>query len=296
MWCFFEGPNTRCRRHANHKSARRSAKVQHLALDDVSARSLSFRATVRPPPASHTHFRTHFLRAVMSWFSSAPSAQVAEGKDKSPVNGDKKNLKVLRAVKDGKTSALKTILESEEADVNFSNHYGDTALILAAWYGHVDITRLLLDARADVDAINCDGNCALNCAAYHGFFDVAEMLVNAGCQIDVRDNVTGKTALIKAAYVGHGEVAEMLIRAGAERNAMDNQGYTAVAFSCSFNHLEILDVLLRAKADPNVQVRHCTHAHAHTHSSKRLTPSPPVLSHRPPSSLSLDRTSLGSRR
>ena len=29
----------------------------------------------------------------------------------------------------------------------------------------------------------------------------------------------------------------MLIRAGASRNAMDNQGYTAVAFSCSFNHL-----------------------------------------------------------
>jgi hypothetical protein len=33
----------------------------------------------------------------------------------------------------------------------------------------------------------------------------------------------------------------------------DNQGYSALAFSTSFNHIGVLDVLLRAKADPNVQ-------------------------------------------
>ena len=97
---------------------------------------------------------------------------------------------------------------------------GDTALILAAWYGHADITKVLLEAAADVDATNCDGNCALNCAAYHGFMSVAELLVEANATIDVRDNVTGKTALIKAAYVGHADVADVLLRSGADRNAM----------------------------------------------------------------------------
>ena len=82
---------------------------------------------------------------------------------------------------------------------------------------------------------------------------VATLLVEANATIDVRDNVTGKTALIKAAYVGHADVAEVLLRAGADRNAMDNQGYSALAFSTSFNHIGVLDVLLRAKADPNVQ-------------------------------------------
>ena len=112
----------------------------------------------------------------------------------------------------------------------------------------MDITKLLLEARADVDATNCDGNCALNCAAYHGFMEVASLLVDSNATIDVRDNVTGKTALIKAAYVGHADVAEVLLRAGADRNAMDNQGYSALAFSTSFNHIGVLDVLLRAKA------------------------------------------------
>ena len=130
---------------------------------------------------------------------------------------------------------------------------GDTALILAAWYGHVDITRVLIEAGSDVDATNCDGNCALNCSAYHGFLDVATQLIQASATVDVRDNVTGKTALIKAAYVGHADVAAELIRAGADKNAVDNQGYSALAFSTSFNHIEVLEQLLLAKADPNVQ-------------------------------------------
>ena len=224
-----------------------------------------------------------------------------------PSDGTKKNLPLLRAVKEGKTSTITALLDSGDIDVNFQNHCarhgcgllrgagararkmrracdrkeftrlspslcaphvalcsrvhnlclcsadGDTALILAAWYGHTDITRLLLDSRADVDATNCDGNCALNCAAYHGFMEVAALLVDGNATIDVRDNVTGKTALIKAAYVGHTDVAEVLLRAGADRNAMDNQGYSALAFSTSFNHIGVLDVLLRANADPNVQ-------------------------------------------
>ena len=212
-------------------------------------------------------------------------------------DGTKRNLPLLRAVKEGKIDIINKLLESDDVDVNFQNHCasrmrlhaarsctssrvlqcqigrdmesarapppicascspcadGDTALILAAWYGHVDITRLLVDSKASVDATNCDGNCALNCAAYHGFMDVATLLVNAGATIDVRDNVTGKTALIKAAYVGHADVADVLLRAGAEKNAMDNQGYSALAFSTSFNHIEVLEVLLHAKADPNVQ-------------------------------------------
>ena len=60
---------------------------------------------------------------------------------------------------------------------------GDTALILAAWYGHVDITRLLIEAGSDVDATNCDGNCALNCSAYHGFLDVATQLIQASATV-----------------------------------------------------------------------------------------------------------------
>ena len=112
--------------------------------------------------------------------------------------------------------------------------------------------------------------------------EVAKLLVDASATIDVRDNVTGKTALIKAAYVGHADVAEVLLQAGADRNAMDNQGYSALAFSTSFNHIAVLDVLLHAKADPNVQARAAPHAATcraatHTHPRRRRTTSAAVV-------------------
>jgi len=34
----------------------------------------------------------------------------------------KKNLPLLRAVKEGKTSVITSLLESDEVDVNFQNH------------------------------------------------------------------------------------------------------------------------------------------------------------------------------
>ena len=163
------------------------------------------------------------------------------------------HLPLLRAVKEGHYDKIVSLLGDDAIDVNFQNHYGDSALILSAWYGHINIVQQLVEARADVDQTNCDGNCALNCAAYHGYTEVAQLLLDHGATIDVQDCVTGKTGLIKAAYVGHAEVADLLVRAGANKDAADNQGYTALAFATSFNHVGVLQVLLDGSANPNVQ-------------------------------------------
>lgn len=149
-------------------------------------------------------------------------------------------VQLLRSVKEGKLSDIENMLRSGAVDVNFQNHYGDSALILACWYGHVDIARSLIESKADVDMVNCDGNGALNCAAYHGFVNVASLLLQNGATVDVEDKVTGKTALIKAAYVGHAQVAQMLLKRGANKDIADNQGYTALAFATSFNHTSVV--------------------------------------------------------
>ena len=181
-------------------------------------------------------------------------------------------VQLLRHVKEGQLAKIEFMLKSGAVDVNFQNHYGDSALILACWYGHVEITRALIDAKADVDMVNCDGNGALNCAAYHGFVNVASVLLQHGATVDIEDKVTGKTALIKAAYVGHAQVAQMLLQRGANKNLADNQGYTALAFATSFNHESVVSVLLEALADPNVQdefgITPLIHAAARGHSAE----------------------------
>jgi len=167
---------------------------------------------------------------------------------------DDDKLRLLKIVKENKLSALQEMASSGELGRlrNFQNHYGDSALILAAWYGHLDVARLLLDVNADVDIANCDGNTALNCAAYRGHADMVEHLLIEGSEVDVQDNVTGKTALIKAAYGGHHKVVRLLLEAEADPDAMDSQGYGALAFAASFGHREVLAALLEHEDDPDV--------------------------------------------
>ena len=167
---------------------------------------------------------------------------------------DDDKLRLLKIVKENKLSALQEMAASGELGRlrNFQNHYGDSALILAAWYGHLDIAKLLLDVNADVDIANCDGNTALNCAAYRGHHSMVELLLVEGSEVDVQDNVTGKTALIKAAYGGHFKVCQLLLEAEADPDAIDSQGYGALAFAASFGHREVLGALLEHEADPDV--------------------------------------------
>tara|TARA_B110001452_G_scaffold67890_1_gene54659 strand:- start:4789 stop:6057 length:1269 start_codon:yes stop_codon:yes gene_type:complete len=213
--------------------------------------SLESRGAGRPPAGSRTT-RESSLRSATSFLSfknfllggddAMPEAMPPPG-----------GVQLLRNVKEGKLPEITEMLTAGAADVNFQNHYGDSALILACWYGHLEIARLLIEHKADVDMVNCDGNGALNCAAYHGFVNVASLLLQNGAKVDVMDKVTGKTALIKAAYVGHAQVAQMLLQRGAGKDLADNQGYTALAFATSFNHLGVVSVLLDNQANPNVQ-------------------------------------------
>ena len=63
-------------------------------------------------------------------------------------------------------SFLKSLLLGQP-DVNAKNEYGYSALILAAWHGHLDIVKVLLANNADVDLKDNDGNTALSRAALY---------------------------------------------------------------------------------------------------------------------------------
>ena len=60
---------------------------------------------------------------------------------------DDDKLRLLKLVKENKLAALQDMAATGELGRlrNFQNHYGDSALILAAWYGHLDVAKLLLD-------------------------------------------------------------------------------------------------------------------------------------------------------
>jgi hypothetical protein len=65
------------------------------------------------------------------------------------------------------------------ADINITNDYGDTAIMVAIEYRHHAIFEYLLDRGANINIINEDGNTALDMAKYYDS-DAVELLVARG--------------------------------------------------------------------------------------------------------------------
>jgi hypothetical protein len=78
----------------------------------------------------------------------------------------------------GEYELVRSLVENG-ADINITNDYGDTAIMVAIEYRHHAIFEYLLDHGANINIINEDGNTALDIAKYYDT-DAVELLVARG--------------------------------------------------------------------------------------------------------------------
>ncbi len=95
---------------------------------------------------------------------------------------------------------------------------GFRPLQLAAFFGHAQVVRVLLDAGADVAARSTNGMAlqALHSAAASGHIGIVSMLLEAGADPN-SEQVGGYTALDAADQIGDTDLQALLVAAGAER-------------------------------------------------------------------------------
>jgi uncharacterized protein len=72
------------------------------------------------------------------------------------------------------------------ADVNARDRYGQTALMLAAHAGHLEIVEILISRRANLNITAKFGLSALMLAVVAGHAEVAHLLANAGANISLQ--------------------------------------------------------------------------------------------------------------
>ncbi len=114
-----------------------------------------------------------------------------------------------------------TLLLKRNAKIDNENKHGNTALIAAASKGHENVVGYLLNKGADINHVNQYGNTALMMAAYNGHYAVVNQLVAFGGIID-NQNISGDTALIQATNQGRLKVAELLLKLGAMSGYQNN--------------------------------------------------------------------------
>jgi len=125
-----------------------------------------------------------------------------------------------------------------------------TALLQAAWEGHVVVVQRLLDLGADIDA-RCqeysgpEGWTALMMSIDKGYTDLFRLLLERGADVNIR-SANGDTALIVAAASDDPDVVrttELLIDKGADVDAQDQRGNTALMEAASYYKADRTDVV-----------------------------------------------------
>lgn len=103
----------------------------------------------------------------------------------------------------------------------------DDELIAAAWDDDVRRARGLIRAGADANHQDDTQQSAYLIAASEGYVDLLDLTLRHGAKVNDKDSYDG-TALIRAAERGHADVVGRLVQAGIDLDHVNNLGWTAL--------------------------------------------------------------------
>jgi uncharacterized protein len=191
---------------------------------------------------------------------------------------------MLEAVKAGNDARVKKLLDGEPALVNARAETGESAILLAIYYGHTAIRDVLLARGAELNIFEAaaagqparigaleksspgsirsfshDGFTPLHLAAFFGQKAAVEFLLGRG--VDVNATSTNPSALrpIHSAVAHRGdpgvalEIAKALAAAGAEINVAQHGGWTPLHAAAFHGHAPMVEFLLARGADTSAK-------------------------------------------
>ncbi|KAL0966815.1 hypothetical protein UPYG_G00300480 [Umbra pygmaea] len=145
--------------------------------------------------------------------------------------------------------------------VNMADDNGNTAVHYSVSHTNYAIVSLLLDTGVcEVDLQNKAGYTAVMLASLTapgdpGDMDVVRRLMELG-DVNARASQGGQTALMLAVRHGRAIMVRLLLRCRADPNVQDHQGATALMYACQRAHTHIVRLLLdRADCDTSLTDR-----------------------------------------
>ncbi|GMF29994.1 unnamed protein product [Phytophthora fragariaefolia] len=149
---------------------------------------------------------------------------------------------VVKAAINGKTEVVKYLIQQNEASIRANDNKGNTALMLAARYGHVEVVRCL------VDSVH------FNESRYHQIENTDNVMVHCGAYVNTKNN-EGYTALMWAAREGRIDVVRFLTEQSyTDVNTIDKNGWTAIMLAAQNGMGDVVSHLAEeCSADVNIR-------------------------------------------
>lgn len=125
-----------------------------------------------------------------------------------------------------------------------------TLLITAAYFGRLEVAKILIDAGAELNIKNNDGATALHTAVAFSRTEVAKILIDAGADLNIKNN-DGSTALHTAAFFCNVEIVAALLENGADKTLKNKNLVTALEIvEPPFEYAKDAYDAVRAKLEP----------------------------------------------
>jgi uncharacterized protein len=186
---------------------------------------------------------------------------------------------IIDAVKQGDLAKVESLIQTDPSLVNACADTGESAFLLASYYGQRAIADLLRTNGAEMNVFEAaiagdtervsvylkkspelarayaqDGWTALHLAAYFGQRDVAAALLAAGADVHAQTTNAQNNLPLHAAAAGkHCALVDLLLGSGADVNARQEGGWTALHAAAQDGDTRMIASLLAYGADANAR-------------------------------------------
>jgi hypothetical protein len=160
--------------------------------------------------------------------------------------------KACAGSKPGHLAAVRFLLDGE-ADVHSLNKWRETPLLTAANHGQAGAVEALLNFGADPCKCTDTGWSPLSIAAYKGHDDVVRLLLEEGAPTEEDDPTL--SALLQAATKGLPDTVELLLLHGADHTVTTKKGDTALSILVEQN---LIDAAVDMVSEYNASIPRCS--------------------------------------
>ncbi|RYP58916.1 hypothetical protein DL769_008749 [Monosporascus sp. CRB-8-3] len=165
----------------------------------------------------------------------------------------------------GHRAVVKLLLEKGAEIEAKDTEYRRTPLWWATEKGYEAVVKLLVENGADVESKESkDGRTPLWQATEYGYEAIVKLLLKYGADVETKDSMDGLTPLSLASEQGHEAIVRLLLEKGAYIESKDEDGLTPLSLAAENGHLATVKHLREASGviPPPVQFGPLFHSNA----------------------------------